>query len=72
MKKVLIMEDEAQEALNDFEATASDVVVLDGVEVVFIYGYTLHSIIGIETRHLLKIAVAVNLLRHNVMANHRA
>ena len=31
-EKVIIMEDEAQEALNDFEATASDVVVLDGVK----------------------------------------
>ena len=48
------------------------VVVLDGIEVVFIYGYTLHSIIGIETRHLSEVAVAVNLLRHNVMANQGA
>ena len=31
-ENVIIMEDEAQEALNDFEATASDVVVLDGVK----------------------------------------
>lgn len=31
-EEILIMEDEAQEALNDFEATASDVVVLDGVK----------------------------------------
>lgn len=31
-ENVIIMEDEAQEALNDFEATANDVVVLDGVK----------------------------------------
>ena len=31
-ENVIIMEDEAQEALNDFETTASDVVVLDGVK----------------------------------------
>ena len=31
-ENIIIMEDEAQEALNDFEATASDVVVLDGVK----------------------------------------
>ena len=31
-ENVIIMEDEAQEALNDFEATASDVVVLGGVK----------------------------------------
>jgi RNA polymerase primary sigma factor len=31
-ENVIIMEDEAQEALNDFEATVSDVVVLDGVK----------------------------------------
>lgn len=31
-ENVIIMEDEAQEALNDFEVTASDVVVLDGVK----------------------------------------
>ena len=31
-ENVIIMEDEAQEALNDFEATVADVVVLDGVK----------------------------------------
>ena len=31
-ENIIIMEDEAQEALNDFEATANDVVVLDGVK----------------------------------------
>ena len=31
-ENVIIMEDEAQEALNDFETTVSDVVVLDGVK----------------------------------------
>ena len=31
-ENVIIMEDEAQEALNDFEVTANDVVVLDGVK----------------------------------------
>ena len=31
-ENVIIMEDEAQEALNDFEATANDVIVLDGVK----------------------------------------
>ena len=31
-ENVIIMEDEAQEALNDFEATMNDVVVLDGVK----------------------------------------
>ena len=31
-ENVVIMEDEAQEALNDFETTVSDVVVLDGVK----------------------------------------
>ena len=31
-KDIIIMEDEAQEALNDFEATVADVVVLDGVK----------------------------------------
>lgn len=31
-ENVIIMEDEAQEALNDFEVTASDVIVLDGVK----------------------------------------
>ena len=31
-ENVIIMEDEAQEALNDFETTANDVVVLDGVK----------------------------------------
>lgn len=31
-ENVIIMEDEAQEALNDFETTVADVVVLDGVK----------------------------------------
>ena len=31
-ENIIIMEDEAQEALNDFEATVADVVVLDGVK----------------------------------------
>ena len=31
-ENIIIMEDEAQEALNDFETTVSDVVVLDGVK----------------------------------------
>lgn len=31
-ENAIIMEDEAQEALNDFEATVADVVVLDGVK----------------------------------------
>lgn len=31
-ENVIIMEDEAQEALNDFEATVADVVVLDGIK----------------------------------------
>lgn len=31
-ENVIIMEDEAQEALNDFETTTNDVVVLDGVK----------------------------------------
>lgn len=31
-ENVIIMEDEAQEALNDFEATVADIVVLDGVK----------------------------------------
>lgn len=31
-ENVIIMEDEAQEALNDFETTVSDVIVLDGVK----------------------------------------
>lgn len=32
MEDVIIMEDEAQEALNDFESSVADVVVLDGVK----------------------------------------
>ena len=47
-------------------------IVLDGVEVLPIDGYALHSVIGIEASNLSKVAFGINLLSHQVRARQRA